>query len=98
MKSKKGTKATDQSMPESKAKAKPEPAERFTRVQALAQVMKAGTTDVDKILAEADKTYAKKTGRESNPKETKWNYGYVKATLLAFGVATEADGKLVLKG
>jgi Zn finger protein HypA/HybF involved in hydrogenase expression len=92
MKTKKN-KAEVQTKPEPKK----EPAS-YSRIMSIADAMKAGATDVEKILADADKLYVKRTSRASNPKETRTNFSFVRSTLLAFGFATEANGKLTLKG
>jgi hypothetical protein len=83
---------------EPKAVKKQEPVVGYTRVQAIAETMKAGTTEIEKILADADKLYAKKTGRAANEKETKANWNFVRSTLLAFGYGAEKDGVFLLAG
>jgi hypothetical protein len=102
MKNKKETKAEvhpkAEVKPETKKPANKKESTSYSRIQSIADTMRAGATGIDDILLKADALYVKRSGRSSNPKETRTNFSFVRSTLLAFGFATESDGKLTLKG
>ena len=62
----KKNKAEVQAKSEAKPETKKEPV-AYSRIQSIADAMKAGATFPEKIIADADRLYNKKTGRGSNP-------------------------------
>jgi hypothetical protein len=76
---------------------KSEAVEKYTRIQSVADALRGGAGTREEILDRADNLYVQHGGT-SNRKETAWALMHSRATLLAFGFATETDGRLTLKG